>query len=179
MSFPRVSNLPFTDVMKVSDDNNIHFVHPSLSDDLGREFSIECQYLYQYSSQEIYICNDEVKNPSFLLCDVPGGHGVETLESMYEHCYDYVLGVMTVFFSADDNSPGTRLDDVLTNEHIQKIGRYDYFLLILSSCHLLTSLEICVKQEYISGMCIRLACTLSCIETDAVWNNLRQYCSGK
>lgn len=65
--FSLFPNLRSTDALEVSGDDDIQFADISLSENVGKDFSIKRLDFYQGSYEEVYICFDYVRNLEFPL----------------------------------------------------------------------------------------------------------------
>lgn len=122
MSYSSIFNFVLPNGVNIFEDDGIQCVHPSLSENVGKYFSIQPIELCQYSYQEVFIFIDHVRIPNFPLRKVRQRHYKEEVESMHKPVYHYTLWMMTIFFSHSVNRGGVMADRLLATEDEWKVG---------------------------------------------------------
>lgn len=152
MSSPPNFYLPLTNAVEIFDVDYIQFVHLSLSEEVGKDISIQLLDLFQYNYNERFIRIDLIINPNFQLHDDCNRHCKELSDFMHNQGWNYRLVIMTVYLSHDVNPAAAMLDHVLAAEDGCKVADNDFDLIILEADTDTLQLISCATPASICGM---------------------------
>lgn len=109
-------NLPLTTLVEMHDNDEIQYVHPFQSKNVGKKVSIQAFDLSQYSSEVVFVRIDQVKYPNFPLCNVLEIQCRELLGNMPKNGYDYSLEMITILLVLGVNHAGAAVDRLMGTE---------------------------------------------------------------
>lgn len=165
---------PTNNTINFSEKDDIQSVLKSLSENVGKEVSIQPVYGCQYSQEEVFICIEMVKILNFHLCNVFERNGNELLESIFKQGYDYRLGLVTLFFWLAVNSAGPTGKGLLFTEHSRKVVNEVFNLITLDGLHRQVVVDILLntgKHRYMQAT----SASISFLDMEVILKSLRPF----